>query len=130
MRNDRFDALERFTPLFEVPEPSFEGFLRRRDRTRRNQRVAAGVVAIAIFVAPVAWILANGGWSDRIRTPAGPVPTVAPNDTQGIGLVGLAPAGATPSSPRRGEPGPQLLLRAHHGRPWTVPVSSSTRTGD
>lgn len=110
MRNDRFDALERFTPLFEAPQPSFEGFMRRRDRTRRNQRVAAGVVAIAIFVAPVAWILANG-WSDRTRTPAGPAPTVAPMGTQEIGLVGLAPAEATPSSPRRG----QLVLSFFFG---------------
>jgi hypothetical protein len=103
MKSDRFDMLERFAPLFEAPEPSFEGFLRRRDRKRRNQRLTAGVVAIAIFVAPVAWIAATGGWSGRAQTPVGPGPTVAPNVTHEIGLVGLAPVGATPSSPRRGE---------------------------
>ena len=59
MSDDRFDVLERLAPLFEAPEPSFEGFLRRRDRKRRNQRIAAGVVAIAVFLVPV-WIVATG----------------------------------------------------------------------
>ncbi len=53
MSNNRFDVLERFAPLFEAPEPSFEGFLRRRDRTRRNQRIAAGAVGMAVFLASV-----------------------------------------------------------------------------
>jgi hypothetical protein len=69
MSSDRFDVLERFAPLFETPEPSFEGFLRRRDRKRRNQRIAAGVVGIALFVAPVA-LLAGLLSSDRTQTPA------------------------------------------------------------
>ena len=42
---ERFDVLERFERLLEAPEPSFEGFLRLRDRKRRNQRIVAGVVA-------------------------------------------------------------------------------------
>jgi WD40-like Beta Propeller Repeat len=69
MSRDRFDVLERFAPLFEVPEPSFQGFMRRRDRKRRNQRIAAGVVAIAVFVAPVA-LFAGLLSSDRTQTPA------------------------------------------------------------
>ena len=68
-RRDRFDVLERFAPLFEAPEPSFEGFLRRRDRKRRNQRLAAGIVGFAIFVAAV-WIVTTGGPFDRSQTPA------------------------------------------------------------
>jgi Tol biopolymer transport system component len=71
MNKDRFDVLERFAPLFETPEPSFEGFLRRRDRKRRNQRIAAGVVAIAAFVAPVAFF-AGLISSDRSETPGAP----------------------------------------------------------
>ncbi len=59
MSNDRFDVLDRLAPLFEAPEPSFEAFLRRRDRKRRNQRIAAGVVGIAVFVAAV-WIVTSG----------------------------------------------------------------------
>jgi Tol biopolymer transport system component len=68
-RRDRCDVLERFAPLFEAPEPSFEGFLRRRDRKRRNQRIAAGIVGFAIFVAAV-WIVTTGGPFDRSETPA------------------------------------------------------------
>jgi hypothetical protein len=69
MSNDRFDVLDRLAPLFEVPEPSFEAFLRRRDRKRRNQRITAGVVGIAVFVAAV-WIVTTAGSFDRTTTPA------------------------------------------------------------
>jgi len=78
MSRDRLDVLERFAPLFKAPEPSFQGFLRRRERKRRNQRIAAAVVAIAVFVAPIA-LFAGQSWFDRTQTPAdtGPrVPTV------------------------------------------------------
>ena len=71
MTNNRFDVLERFAPLIEAPEPSFEEFLRRRDRKRRNQRIAAGVVGIALFVGPVA-VFAGLISSDRSETPAAP----------------------------------------------------------
>ena len=54
--SDRFDVLERFAPMFEAPEPSFDRFLRRRDRKRRNQRIAAGVVGIVVA------LLGFGGW--------------------------------------------------------------------
>jgi hypothetical protein len=46
-----------------------ERVLRRRDRKRRNQRITAGVVGIAVFVAAV-WIVTSGGPSDRTQTPA------------------------------------------------------------
>jgi Tol biopolymer transport system component len=80
MSKDRFDVLERFTPLFEAPEPSFERFLHRRDRKRRNQRLAAGVVAIAVFVVPIA-LFAGLISSDRSQMPGAsgsrvPVPEV------------------------------------------------------
>ncbi len=100
MSPDRFDVLERFAPLFEASKPSFEGFLRRRDRKRRNQRISAGVVAIAVFVAAV-WIVTTGGPFHRTQMPAAPGPTAAP--TPHVGLIGLAPEGATPSSPEHGE---------------------------
>ena len=47
-----------------------EWTLRRRDRKRRNQRIAAGVVGIAVFVAAV-WIVTSGLSLDR-STPAVP----------------------------------------------------------
>ena len=61
------------------PPDGFERMLRRRDRKRRNQRIAAGVVGIAVFVAAV-WIVATGGPIDRSSTPAvnGPTPTKPP----------------------------------------------------
>jgi WD40 repeat protein len=77
---DRFDVLERFAPLFEAPEPSFEDFLHRRDRKHRNQRIAAGIVGIAVFVAAV-WIVTSGGPFNRTQQPAirpTPSPTAIP----------------------------------------------------
>jgi hypothetical protein len=47
-----------------------EWTLRRRDRNRRNERIAAGVVGITILVA-VLWIVTSGGAFDR-STPAVP----------------------------------------------------------
>ena len=38
------------------------------------------------------------------QTPVATGPTIAPDGADRVGLVGLAPEGATPSSPKRGEP--------------------------
>jgi WD40-like Beta Propeller Repeat len=52
------------------PAPfGFDDVARRRDRKRRNQRIAAGVVGIAVFVAAI-WIVTSGGWFDRTQQPA------------------------------------------------------------
>jgi len=48
--------------------------LRRRDRKRRNQRIAAGVVGIGVFVAAV-WIVTSGGPFERTAAPAVTGPT-------------------------------------------------------
>ena len=116
MSRDPFDVMERFEPLFEPPEPSFEGFLRRRDRTRRNQRITAGAVGLALFVAAI-WLVTTGGPFDRAQTPAAPggvtgatVPTVPP-DVRPVGSSGLPPEGATPSTPERGK----LVLSSQFG---------------
>jgi Tol biopolymer transport system component len=69
MKSDRFDVLERLAPLVDAPEASFEAFLRRRDRKRGNQRIAAGVVGIALFVIPIALIAVQSS-RDRTQTPA------------------------------------------------------------
>src|SRR5687767_10754077 len=76
MSKDRFDVLERFSPLFETPEPSFERFLRRRERKRRNQRIGAGVVAMVLVVVP-AVLFAGLISSDRIQAPAADGPRVS-----------------------------------------------------
>jgi dipeptidyl aminopeptidase/acylaminoacyl peptidase len=48
--------------------------LRRGERKRRSQRIAAGVVGIAVFVAAV-WIVTTGGPFDPTQTPGAPGPT-------------------------------------------------------
>ena len=104
--SNRFDVLERFAPLFPAPEPSFEGFLRRRDRKRRNQRMAAGIVGLLFFVAPVAFFAGRIS-VERTQVPAGPGPTVSPGPTVTpspavVGVIGLPPEGAKPSTPTHG----------------------------
>ena len=116
MKSDRFEVLDRLAPLLDAPEPSIEGFLRRRDRRRRNQRIAAGVVGIALFVVPVALIAVLSS-RDRTQTPAGPGPTVSPASTR-VGFIGLPPEGATPSTPESGE-----LVFSLWGSTDTIPRS-------
>jgi len=109
--NDTKDLLERVGERFTFPDDMFERLARRRDRKRRNKRIAAGVVGIAVFVAAV-WIVTSGGSLDRTETPAVPGgsetgstetgPSVAP-DPDAEGLNGLPPEGATPSTPESGE---------------------------
>jgi hypothetical protein len=84
------------------PKPDgFERMLRRRDRKRRNQRIAAAVVGIAVFVAAVS--ATTGGPVDRSITPGVTGPTDVSGEPAPVGLVGLPPEGATPSIPARGE---------------------------
>jgi hypothetical protein len=99
MSPDRFDVLERYAPVIDAPQPAFEDFLRRRDRKRRNQRIAAGAVGIAFFAAAV-WVVTTGGSFDRGLTPAVPGPT--PDAVDPVGLIGLPPQ-VPPSTPRHGE---------------------------
>jgi hypothetical protein len=66
--------LERGVGGATPPPDGYERMLRRRDRKRRNQRIAAGVVGIAVFVAAV-WIVTSVGSFDRTQTPAVPGPT-------------------------------------------------------
>jgi hypothetical protein len=102
MKPDRFDVLERFENLFETPGPSLERFVRRRDRKRRNQRIAAGVVGLGVFMAAI-WIVTSGGPVHRSITPGVTGPTDVSGEPAPVGLVGLPPQGAAPSLPARGE---------------------------
>jgi Tol biopolymer transport system component len=94
MSKDRFDVLERFTPLFEAPEPSFQRFMRRRERKVRNQRIAAGVVAIVLFLAPVA-IFAGLISFDRTQRPGATGPSV-PGVPEGDYVIDLNTGEKTP----------------------------------
>jgi hypothetical protein len=52
--------LERGVGGATPPPDGFERLLRRRDRKRRNQRIAAGVVGMAVFVAAI-WVVTSLG---------------------------------------------------------------------
>jgi hypothetical protein len=93
---DERERFEEAFALFERPEPAWERLVLRRDRKRRNQRIAAGVVGIAVFVAAV-WIVTSVGSLDRSETsvpavsgttgPAETGPTGPPDATwDGIGI--------------------------------------------
>jgi hypothetical protein len=107
-------TLERIARGVPIPEPAYERLLRRRDRKRRNQRIAAGVVGIAVFVGAVGLVTTLGS-SDRTQpgvsggvgtgpTATGPpvTQTVAPETDHWDG-GGLPPEGAIPSTPETGE---------------------------
>jgi len=109
--NETRDLLERVGERFLFPDRAFERLERRRERRRRNQRIAAGVVGVAVFAAAI-WIVMTGGPFDRAGTPAapggatavtGPMESTGPTGGVGVGLIGLAPEGAAPSTPTRGE---------------------------
>jgi Tol biopolymer transport system component len=69
------ERYERAFQQFQMTEPAWEILVDRRDRRRRNQRIAAGVVGIAVFVAAV-WIVTTGGPFNRMQQPAiQPTPT-------------------------------------------------------
>ena len=78
------------------PAPfGFDDIARRRDRKRRNRRMAAGVVGIAVFVASI-WIVTTGGPFDRAATPAVPGggetgPTEVTEVTPPVSAVGPVP---------------------------------------
>jgi hypothetical protein len=70
-------AVERLTP----PEPSYERLVQRRDRKRRNQRIAAGVVGIAVFTfAAIGFIRLLGSERESVIGPAtSPSSTASPS---------------------------------------------------
>jgi hypothetical protein len=78
--SDTRELLQRGVEGFEPLPDAFERVLVRHDRKRRNQRVAAGVVGIALFV-PAIWIVAAGGAFDRTQTPAAPGSETGPKQT-------------------------------------------------
>jgi transglutaminase-like putative cysteine protease len=61
------DRVRRAAMSVDGPDQPYEALLRRRDRKRRNQRIAAGVVGMAVFVAAI-WIVTSVGSLDRSAT--------------------------------------------------------------
>jgi hypothetical protein len=106
---DERERYERAFELFRMPEPSWDRLVDRRDRKRRDQRIAAGVVGIAVFLAAI-WIFASSPF-DRSATPA----VTGPTGPERVGFIGLPPEGATPSAPEQGE-----LVLSLRGRSTTI----------
>lgn len=65
------ERADRAASRVPLPADGFERLRVRRDRKQRNQRIAAGVVGIAVFLAAV-WIVTSVGSFDRTQTPARP----------------------------------------------------------
>jgi hypothetical protein len=73
--------------------------------------MAAGIVGLLFFVAPVAFFAGRIS-VERTQVPAGPGPSVSPGPTvapspEAVGVIGLPDEGAKPSTPAHG----QLVLR-------------------
>ena len=117
----------------ELDQP-YDALLRRRDRKRRNQRITAGVVGIAVFVAAV-WVVTTGLPFDQSQTEGvpggagaatgqtgatetGPTvtgPVIGPTgDPFSVGFDGLPPENAAPSEPPHGE----LVVSDGGIHPW------------
>jgi hypothetical protein len=112
--SDYTKLFERAGARYEPPDLRMEALLKRRDRKRRNQRMVAGVVGIAVFAAAT-WVVTTGLPFDQTRTegipggegtgPAetGPVETGPAATDAGWDGVGLPPEDAVPSTPVEGE---------------------------
>jgi hypothetical protein len=86
--------LERAGSTFPPLDLEHESILRRRDRKRRGQRIAAGVVGITVFLAAV-WIVTTGGSLDRTHSPANEPPAVnQPDAAEAVVRGFLAARGA------------------------------------
>ena len=91
--SDLKELLDREARRVDEAPDALGSVLRRRDRKRRNQRIAAGVVGIAAFVGAV-WIVTSGGPSERTQTPAGD-PTVTPQSAEEVARGFLGAYGAS-----------------------------------
>jgi hypothetical protein len=104
------ELLDQEAHRIDADPDALESTLRKRDHKRRNQRITAGVVGIAVFVAAV-WIVRDVASLGRSETsvpavsgttgPAetGPTVTVPYDYDPTADFVGLAPEGAQPSGP-------------------------------
>lgn len=105
--NEYRSLLERAGSSFAPLDLELESILRRRDRKRRNQRIAAGVVGIAVFVATV-WIVTSVSSLDRSETPVVPGGDVT---------------GPTPTPPAGTAPEPAYLIDLNTGEKTQLPKS-------
>jgi len=116
------ELLRRGGEGFAPREDIMDSLIRRRDRKRRNQRIAAGVVGIAVFVAAV-WIVTNVSSLDRsekavVPAATGPVQT-GPAET---GPAETGPAETGPAETGPAETGPAETGPAETGPAETGPT--------
>jgi hypothetical protein len=94
------ELLESESTTVDLEPGDFERLVRRRDRKRRNQRIAAGVVGIAVFVAAV-WIVTSVSSLDRSGKSVVPA---------GTGPVQTGPA-ETAQRPARASAAPDVVVQ-------------------
>ena len=108
---DERELVERAVRALVRQEPAFDELIKRRDRKRRNQRITAGVVGIAVFVAAV-WIVTSVKSLDRTEKSIVPATsgTTGPAETGPTGPpdatwdgIGIPPEGTRLSTPVEGE---------------------------
>ncbi len=81
-------SLERIRLRVPMPEPAMERMLRRRDRTRRNQRIATVLTALVIAVAGIGGAIL--ALRERTGTKPASGPSSSPVASGGGGWVGIA----------------------------------------
>lgn len=75
-------TLERIGDRVAVPEPAHERLLQRRERKRRNGRIAAAAIGVVIFALVVSGVLLE------IGSPGRSIPEVGPSPTASVSSLG------------------------------------------
>jgi hypothetical protein len=127
--NDSKGSLEQARRQFPAPERVMESLRQKRDRKLRTQRIAAGVVGIAVFVAAI-WVTTGVASLDRTEQSTTPGGDPGPSETadngspfsEDVRFVGLPPVGAALSEPARGD-----LVASDQGYQWAVLVFADGR---
>jgi hypothetical protein len=114
MMTDRSDTLSRIAQQIPVPQPAYDRMMRRRDLRRRHQRIGAGIVGAAVFLASM-WVWTAIDFADHAVEPAGTGPTTEGTRPEAVGFVGLPPEGSVASTPEEGD----LVLFLGGGPPLT-----------
>ncbi|HZT10287.1 MAG TPA: PQQ-binding-like beta-propeller repeat protein [Actinomycetota bacterium] len=78
------ETLDRYEGLFAPPERAYDGFLRRRSRKQRNQRIGVFVLAFAIAAGSVAATMA----ALHRATEPGPANTIDPGNVAQLHEIG------------------------------------------
>jgi dipeptidyl aminopeptidase/acylaminoacyl peptidase len=114
--SDHQKTLERELERLSPPRIPIDRLVRRRDRKRRNQRITASVVGIAVFVAAV-WIVRDVASLDSAHRPA-----IQPTETPTSAVAPVPPTDA-PVSAVGTVPETDCLLDLNTGEMTPLPTS-------